>query len=193
MLSEAINVPTRPDTSRHAGVLSFVRKPFVSMLLVAAAILFAGLGQGDIRIDGPIYAWAAKHMVFSGDWLNLYYDHGETPYFNKPPLQFWLMAVVFKVLGCTTFSAKLVSVLFALGCVAMVYAIVRIRFDSAIAATAGIVLATTYPFIRNSASVRLDAGLTFFFLVALYAGTRMIAGLRPRWRDWILLGAACGL
>jgi 4-amino-4-deoxy-L-arabinose transferase-like glycosyltransferase len=163
------------------------------MLLVAAAILFAGLGQGDIRIDGPIYAWAAKYMVISGDWLNLYYDHGQTPYFNKPPLQIWLMALVFKALGYSTFSAKLVSVLFGLGCVAMVYAIARLRFEPAVAATVGIVLATTYTFIRNTAAVRLDAGVTFFFLVALFAGARMLLSPEPRLRHWIVLGAACGL
>src|SRR5437867_3765362 len=138
MLSEAINVQPRSETGCRAGALRFLQQPFVSMLLLAGAILFAGLGQGDIRIDGPIYAWAAKHMVVSGDWLNLYYDHGQTPYFNKPPLQFWLMAVVFKALGYSTFSAKLVSVLFGLGCVAMVYAIARLRFEPAVAGTAGI-------------------------------------------------------
>jgi 4-amino-4-deoxy-L-arabinose transferase-like glycosyltransferase len=174
------------------GLVRWFVRPFPSMVLVAASILFAGLGQGDIRIDGPIYAWIAKYMLLSGDWLNLYYDHGQTPYFNKPPFQFWLMALAFKALGPSTFSAKLVSVLFALGCVIMVYAIARLRFDAAIAATAGVVLATTYPFIRNSASVRLDAGVTFFFLAALYAGTRMIASSEHRTRDWVELGAACG-
>ncbi|HKQ40244.1 MAG TPA: glycosyltransferase family 39 protein [Verrucomicrobiae bacterium] len=163
------------------------------MLLLAAAILFAGLGQGDIRIDGPIYAWAAKHMVISGDWLNLYYDHGQTPYFNKPPLQFWLMAIAFKMLGYSTFSAKLVSVLFGIGCIAVVYAIARLRFEPSIAATAGIVLATTYSFIRNTAAVRLDAGVTFFFLVALYAGARMLLSPEHQLSYWIMLGAACGL
>ena len=163
------------------------------MLLLAGAILFAGLNQGDIRIDGPIYAWAAKHMIVSGDWLNLYYDHGQTPYFNKPPLQFWLMALVFKALGYSTFSAKLVSVLFGIGCVAMVYGIARQRFEAEVAATAGVVLATTYSFIRNTASVRLDAGVTFFFLVALYAGARMLLSREHRLADWLILGAACGM
>jgi 4-amino-4-deoxy-L-arabinose transferase-like glycosyltransferase len=187
MLSEAVNGEPKPKSA------ALLLRPFVSMLLLAAAILFAGLGQGDIRIDGPIYAWAAKHMVVSGDWLNLYYDHGQTPYFNKPPLQFWLMALVFKAIGYSTFSAKLVSVLFGLGCVAMVYAIARLQFEAAVGATAGIVLATTYTFIRNTASVRLDAGVTFFFLVAIYAGARMLMSREARLREWLLLGAACGL
>ena len=192
MPAEAVSV--EPDSKAPALVLrGFIQRPLVSMLLLAAAILFAGLSQGDIRIDGPIYAWAAKHMVVSGDWLNLYYDHGQTPYFNKPPLQFWLMALVFKVIGYSTFSAKLVSVLFGLGCVVMVYAIARLHFEAPLAATAGIVLATTYTFIRNTATVRLDAGVTFFFLVAIYAGARMLLSREARLREWVLLGAACGL
>src|SRR5436190_9826421 len=194
MLSEALDA--REQAQRRAlgsNSWRFLQRPSVSMLLLAGAILFAGLSQGDIRIDGPIYAWAAKHMLISGDWLNLYYDHGQTPYFNKPPLQFWLMALTFKALGYSTFSAKLVSVLFGLACIAMVYTIARLRFAPAIAATAGIVLATTYSFIRNTAAVRLEAGVTFFFLVALYAGARMLLSPEQRLAHWMILGAACGL
>ena len=191
MLSESVNI--QAENSTRAGILRrYLQRPFASMLIMAGAILFAGLGQGDIRIDGPIYAWAAKHMVVSGDWLNLYYDHGHTPYFNKPPLQFWLMAMVFKAIGYSAFSAKLVSVLFGLGCVAMVYVIARLFFEPALAASAGIVLATTYSFIRNTATVRLDAGVTFFFLVAVYAGARMLLSRDSRLGEWVLLGASCG-
>lgn len=203
MLTEALDDQSRDregavarQTQRHSVVLTFGRflqRPAVSMFLLASAILFAGLNQGDIRIDGPIYAWAAKHMLISGDWLNLYYDHGQTPYFNKPPLQFWLMALAFKALGYSTFSAKLVSVLFGIGCIAMVYAVARLRFEPAVAATTGVVLATTYSFVRNTAAVRLDAGVTFFFLVALYAGAHMLLSREPRLWHWIMLGAGCGL
>lgn len=203
MLTEALDDQSRDregavpqQTHRHSILLTlsrFLQRPVVSLFLLATAILFAGLGQGDIRIDGPIYAWAAKHMLISGDWLNLYYDHGQTPYFNKPPLQFWLMALVFKTLGYSTFSAKLVSVLFGIGCIAVIYAIARLRFEPAVAATAGIVLATTYSFVRNTAAVRLDAGVTFFFLVALYAGARMLLSREQRLWHWIMLGAGCGL
>jgi len=179
MLSEAINVQPRSETERRAGALRLLQQPFVSMLLLAGAILFAGLGQGDIRIDGPIYAWAAKHMVVSGDWLNLYYDHGQTPYFNKPPLQFWLMAVVFKALGYSTFSAKLVSVLFGLGCVAMVYAIARLRFEPAVAGTAGIALATTYPLFRITPGFGWMQGEPFFFLFGCFrVGGRLFSKTR---------------
>lgn len=194
MLSEALDAGQQTQRRSITFALrDFFRRPFVSMLLLACAILFAGLGQGDIRIDGPIYAWAAKHMVLSGDWLNLYYDHGQTPYFNKPPLQFWLMALVFKAIGYSTFSAKLVSVLFGIGCVAVIYSFARLRFEPAVAATAGLVMVTTYSFIRNTASVRLDAGVIFFFLVALYAGARMLLSREQRLGHWIILGAACGL
>ena len=172
---------------------AYLGKPLISMVLLASAVLSAGLGQGDIRIDAPIYAWIAKYMVISGDWFNLYYDHGQTPYFNKPPLQFWLMAGVFKLLGPSTFSAKLVSVLFAVGCVIVLYALARLRYDPKVAATAGIIFATTYPFVRNAAGARLDAAVTFFFLATLYSGLRIFLSTESRTRDWVMLGAACGL
>lgn len=171
----------------------WLTQPQVSMGLAACAILFAGLGRGDLRIDAPLYAWIAKYIALSGDWLNLYYDHGQTPYFNKPPLQFWLMALVFKGFGASTFTAKLVSALFGLGCVGMVYALARLAFDPAMAATAGVAIASTSVFIRNSRGARLDAGVTFFFLVMLYVGARMMTRPGQRIGDWALLGAAGGL
>ena len=183
----------RTCPNRISVLRAYLERPHISMVLLASAVLSAGLGQGDIRIDAPIYAWIAKYMLLSGDWFNLYYDHGQTPYFNKPPLQFWLMAAVFKLLGASTFSAKLVPVLFAIGCVILLYVLARLRYDPKIAATAGIIFATTYPFVRNAAGARLDAAVTFFFLATLYAGLRILLSTKSRMRNWVMLGAACGL
>lgn len=173
--------------------LRWVATPFGGMLLLAAALLAPGLDQGDLRVDSPVYAWIARHIVISGDWLNLYYDHGQTPYFNKPPLQFWLMALSLQVFGPSLFAVKLVTVLFALATVALLYRLARLWLDPPASATAGVVLVTTYTFLRNCGGCRLDPGVTFFFLLALLAGARMLERPRSQWRDWALLGVAAGL
>ena len=189
----------RPMTGRSAILPRLLATPFAAMFWLAVLILFSGLGQGDVRIDGAVYAWVAKWMVASGDWLSMYYDRGETPYFNKPPLQFWLMAATMKVFGPTTWAAKLITPVFGLATVCMTYAIARLGFSRAVAATAGIVLVTSYTYLRHASGVRLDPGVAFFVLVVLWAGLRMgvdadgaLSRKREMWL-WVLMGVACGL
>jgi 4-amino-4-deoxy-L-arabinose transferase-like glycosyltransferase len=167
------------------------------MALVAAAVLLAGIDQGDLRIDGAIYGWVSRRMALTGDWLNLYYDWGDRPYFNKPPLQFWLAAASIRLFGATTFAVRLPSVLFGFGCIALTWVLARRRFDAAHAAFSGIVLATTYTFTRNTVGFRLDAGVTFFFLAMVWAADRLLdtppRAARPPRGLWLTLGAAAGL
>jgi 4-amino-4-deoxy-L-arabinose transferase-like glycosyltransferase len=178
-----------------AAVPRWFATPLAAMLGVSLLTLFPGFGQGDVRLDGARYAWVARWIVESGQWLTLYDDRGQTPYFNKPPLQFWLMAASMHVFGVGTWAVKIVTPVFALGCVCLTYAIVRLGATRAVAATAGIVLATSYTFFRHGVGVRLDPGVAFFVLLALYAGMVLLARPGPRtlqW-PWVVMGAACGL
>ncbi|MCE9590745.1 MAG: glycosyltransferase family 39 protein [Planctomycetes bacterium] len=174
-------------------ITTWLRKPVVSMALFALAVYALGVGKGDLRNDSAVYGWIAKHMVVSGDYLNLYFDWGQKSYFNKPPLLFWLAAASFRVFGFEPLAARAVSVAFALGCVAVTYLLARKRFTPTVSATAGMVLAASFPFMRWAVGFRPDAGVAFFFLLCLLAGAGMLGSMRTRWRDWLLMGAAIGL
>ena len=174
---------------------SYIRQPAVSMMLLATAVLFTGLGQGDLRLDGSLYGWVSKRMAATGNWLDPYTDWGTVPYFNKPPLQFWLAATFIRVFGATDFAVKLPSVLFALGCVVLTWRMARRYLPDAEAAIAGIALATTYTFARNVIGFRLDGGVTFCFLAVIWAGLELLeprritpVGLWP----WIVIGLGIG-
>jgi 4-amino-4-deoxy-L-arabinose transferase-like glycosyltransferase len=198
MQGQSQSAEARPGVGRRGWWL--LTRPAVSMTAVAAAVLFAGLGQGDLRLDGSVYGWVSKRMALTGDWLNPCLDWGAAPYFNKPPLQFWMAAALCRLFGASDVSVRLPSAAFGLGCVLLTYAWARRRHGAATAATAGIVLATTYTFVRNTVGFRLDAGLTFCFLAALLAGRRILESAGPpraggRLADlppWIVLGAALG-
>lgn len=180
-------------------VIQWVRKPAVSMMLFSVAIFAIAVGTGDLRNDSAVYGWIAKRMVVTGDYFNLYYDWGDTPYFNKPPLLFWLGALSFHVFGVTTLAAKLVSTAFGVACVAMTYRLARFRFSPAVSATAGMVLTSAMFFVRNATGYRPDTGVTFFFLLSLLAGLGMLGEWRARspwrqqWGPWLLMGVAMGL
>jgi 4-amino-4-deoxy-L-arabinose transferase-like glycosyltransferase len=74
---------------------------------------FSHLGAfGLIGPDEPRYAWIARDMAESGDWVTprLY---GQ-PWFEKPVLYYWGAALSFKLFGVSETTARLPSALFAL-------------------------------------------------------------------------------
>ena len=67
---------------------------------------------GLVGPDEPRYAWIARDMVETGDWVTprLY----GTPWFEKPALYYWGAALSFKVFGVNEAAARLPSAVAAL-------------------------------------------------------------------------------
>ena len=85
-------------------------------LLILATLYvcyFRHLGAiGFVGPDEPRYAWVAREMVESRDWVTprLY---GQ-PWFEKPPLYYWGAALSFKLFGASEAAARLPSAVSAL-------------------------------------------------------------------------------
>lgn len=78
---------------------------------VAGALLLYGLGSFPLKDwDEAIYAEVSQEMVRTGDLLTLHYNHG--PYFNKPPLYFWLAHLAIRGVGFSELSSRLPGALF---------------------------------------------------------------------------------
>lgn len=74
---------------------------------------FHNLGAlGLVGPDEPRYAWIARDMAETGDWVTprLY----GKPWFEKPPLYYWGAALSFKLFGVSEVTARLPSALAAL-------------------------------------------------------------------------------
>jgi 4-amino-4-deoxy-L-arabinose transferase-like glycosyltransferase len=102
--------PTRPRTaaSRAAAILWLIL-----ILATLYACYFTHLDAvGLVGPDEPRYAWIARDMAESGDFITprLY----GKPWFEKPPLYYWSAAVSFKLFGVSETSARLPSAIFAL-------------------------------------------------------------------------------
>jgi 4-amino-4-deoxy-L-arabinose transferase-like glycosyltransferase len=157
---------------------------------VAAVTMLSRLWEGDLYADQVLYAAVAKGIRVHGDWMSLWF--GDQPYWRKPPLVFWTVAGLSAVLGPTTFAARLVPALCGVASCVLVWAIARRLFDERVALVAGVVLATTPPFLRDAAGLRLDPVATCATLAALSCWLRGLdAGGRTR--DFVLAGVAWGL
>src|ERR1700737_2871927 len=85
----------------------------VLIFLTLYVCYFSHLGAfGFIGPDEPRYAWIARDMAESGDWVTprLY----GKPWFEKPVFYYWSAALCFKLFGVNEFSARLPSAVCAL-------------------------------------------------------------------------------
>ncbi len=86
---------------------------WLASAVAVAACLFGNLGAiGFLGPDEPRYAWIARAMAESGDWITprLY---GE-PWFEKPVLYYWAAAAGFRLHLSTEWAARLPSAFAAL-------------------------------------------------------------------------------
>lgn len=86
-----------------------------AILIVATLYVcyFSHLGAiGFVGPDEPRYAWIARDMAETGDWVTprLY----GKPWFEKPPLFYWGAALCFKLFGVSEAAARLPSAISAL-------------------------------------------------------------------------------
>src|SRR5207245_508302 len=164
---------TAADVLSHRGALA---------LTLAATALFA------VKLDLPAffdnearYAEVAREMLVRGDWISPHLDFAL--FLNKPPLTFWLAALVFRIAGPTEW-ARLVSV--AAAGVAL-YATCRLGarlWGERAGIVAGVALATMLGFVLEARTLRPDMVLTASVAVALWCWRE--ATERPRADGWLL-------
>lgn len=77
-------------------------------LLFAAIAAFYLWGLGSLPLvgpDEPRYAEVAREMLARRDWITP--TLGGLPWFEKPPLLYWMMMLSYRVLGVTEYAARL--------------------------------------------------------------------------------------
>jgi 4-amino-4-deoxy-L-arabinose transferase-like glycosyltransferase len=104
-----------PSPATPAPAENFLHKIFWALLVFITLYVcyFSHLGAfGFVGPDEPRYAWIARDMAESGDWVTprLY----GKPWFEKPVLYYWSAALSFKLFGVSEATARLPSAVFAL-------------------------------------------------------------------------------
>ncbi len=143
------------------------------LLLVGTALcsLWALGALPLIDVDEPVYGQVGREMAHSDwqDWLTP--RLGGQPWFDKPPLFYWLTALSMRLFGVSEFAARLPSALEAVGLVAVTYALARRAFPETPRAGlwAGFVLATCVQFLILARAAVTDMTLVLTLTLALWA------------------------
>jgi dolichol-phosphate mannosyltransferase len=130
-------------------------------------------------------------MVTSGDYVRPTLNR--EPFYDKPPLFYWLVAAAFHLRGTTEWAARGVPALAAWLTVLCTFFFGRRALGTRAGLLAGIALALMPLFTLCGRVVILDSLLTFFVSVALFTAREAVQGPRIRWPWWIASSVACAL
>jgi 4-amino-4-deoxy-L-arabinose transferase-like glycosyltransferase len=128
----------------------------IGVIIASLALFFFQLGAKPFwDYDEAIYANVVHDTLQSGDFLTPHF--GDGPWFEKPPLSFWLSIEINKVFHNPEFSYRLTAAMAGILSVIMVMLIAyEISGDLFIAAIAGLILLTTGTFLEAGREFRLD-------------------------------------
>ncbi len=148
-----------------------------AVLALAATLFLWNLWGYDVWApDEPYFAEGAREMIVDGEWVVPHVNGVVTT--DKPPVFFWLIALFSLSLGgeVSSFTARLPSVLAALGTLALTMRLGRRIAGDRAAILAGFVLATSYMFWEKARWGQIDSTLCFLIWVALSAFESFRAG-----------------
>ncbi|MBK5255301.1 MAG: glycosyltransferase family 39 protein [Vicinamibacteria bacterium] len=159
-----------------------------SLMVLSSAAFAVGLSDAPIERAEIYFLDAARAMVERGDWLVPFY-RGE-PFYDKPPLTYWLLALSFDVFGASLFAGRLMAALLALATLRATYHFAtlvtpaedgRSAEDSRSAAFfATAILGTSYAFVSFARLTMSDMLLTLLTLLAGSVYLRSETESRPR-------------
>jgi len=174
-------LPARPPGSRSL-LLAFV--------LLLSIVWLEPSGSGLAEPDETRYAEIPREMLAANDLLVPRLNG--VPYFEKPPLLYWLNAAALRVFGETPWAARLPTRLAGTGTVLLVFVAARGIAAGGLAA-AVLFLAAPMGFLFSRTNLT-DGLLTFFFTATLLSGRAAVLRREER-RPWIgmaaLFGAMC--
>lgn len=138
------------------------------LIILAGIFYFYHVGDKPFTdFDEATYADVIMDTLQSGNVLTLY-KSGQ-PWFEKPPLYFWVGMLSVKVFGENEFAMRLPSILFSLITLLFTYLIVRkLSGDVFSSIIAFLILLFSPLFFYFSREVRLDSGVVMSIMISLY-------------------------
>jgi dolichol-phosphate mannosyltransferase len=161
------------------------------LLAALAGLLLATSNQPLLEPDEGRQAEIPREMLAHGDFL-LPRIHGQ-PYYEKPPLQYWLTAGAYALFGVHPWVARLVPAVAAWLTVVLTFGWARRNFTPRQAVVGSSILCLSLEFILLGRTVVLDSLLTLCVAASWYSAYMAFSGPVLRWSWWSISALACGL
>jgi 4-amino-4-deoxy-L-arabinose transferase-like glycosyltransferase len=159
--------------------------PFLGIFIV----YFVGMFLDIMDIDAAQYASISLEMAKNNSFLEVL--HRGEDYLDKPPLLFWISALVFKILGVANFTYRIVPVLVSLLGVYATYHLARLYYHQKIAYLSALLCASSFSVFLMNHDVRTDTMLMGWAIFAIWQLAAYIE--KMQWRNLILGFVGVGL
>jgi 4-amino-4-deoxy-L-arabinose transferase-like glycosyltransferase len=116
------------------------RLGLLAIALAAVVYGFTATGRAVLDVDDALYVEAGQQMLVRADFVTPYVNG--VRFLDKPPLLYWVLAALYRLLGATQLAAHLPS---ALAVVATTGLLVRMTARAA-GPTAGLLAGLAFPF-----------------------------------------------
>ncbi len=165
--------------------------------LIAVAIVALGIFTLFHSLSFPLFepdearnAQLALNALESGQWMSLSLD--QEPYWDKPPLQIWAIALSYKIFGVSQYSTRIPCAIASLLTLVLMLVVGKRLIGFRAAALGASLLLLTSGFVLAGRYVTMDASLT-----AATTATMLFSWLAVRdqssKRMAFLAGVSCGI
>ena len=150
-------------------------KKSVLFLFLLSSILFIGLGNTHLfDWDEINFAESAREMMASGDYLRVQINF--EPFWEKPPLFFWLQVVSMKLFGVNEFAARFPNAVFGFIYLISFYFIGMKHFSAKFGLMWSLIFcATILPHIYFKSGI-IDPVFNYFIFMSIYFMMLVISG-----------------
>ena len=141
-------------------------KTLYGILALVLLAYLPGLWVDVMDVDASQYASISREMADSGSFLEVMH-RGEN-YLDKPPLLFWLSALLFKIFGPGNLVYKLPSFLVTLLGLYSLFRLTERWYDRKTGLLAAIILGSSLAWYQFNNDVRTDTLLAGFVVFAVW-------------------------
>jgi len=166
------------------------RSTTLALALAATLVCFSGWWLDEVSGTPALYATISRDLAEGAPLLPLH--HAGELYVNKPPLGFWLTALLFKLGGALPALASVLPRLAGVATVMLVHRLGERLVGPGAGLVAGLAVLLNPPFMGVSNTFRLDTQV----LACLLACWVTLVGARAGWGwrvpvacAWLLLGS----
>ena len=176
--------------------------PYILILALSALVYIPFIGTVHLfDWDEINFAEASREMILTGDYFRARIDF--EPFWEKPPLFFWMQVLCMKIFGINEFSARLPNALAGICTLCFLFFVGTQHFTRRFAELWVLLHGTTIlPFFYFKSGI-IDPWFNLFMVIGLYF---LLCDLLPStnheqspqrgfilWRNSILAGLAIGL
>lgn len=177
----------KPHWERPAESQFGIKYALSIIVLLWGIFFITGISQLPLmHRDEPRYASVAEDMLEQGDFITPTLEN--KPWFEKPPLSYWLIALSYKVFGVSDWASRIPSLLVTLVVLLLLFQFARKEFGISVGLLSAAICTTFIHFLIMGRAVAPEITLVASEMATLYF---MYYGIEEHKRHLIYMGYVC--